>query len=302
MSVPSYQQFMRPVLEATSDDKAYSMREVAEKTAAILGLNESQKAERTKTGVPLYYDRSGWARTYLRFAGTLQTLRRNEWQITELGHKLLAENREINVQTLRRFEGFVAFRKRSKKRDEAKGEDLPLDQTPEDSLEETLNENYATVKAELLEQLREIDPFRFERLCCDLLLKLGYGGSQEEFAEITKKSGDGGIDGVIRQDALGFGKIYIQAKRWQNNIQEKEVRDFLGALEAAQADNAVFITTSGFSEKARESAEKSRNHRVVLIDGDALADLMIRYRLGVQIKQTVELLKIDQDYFSDDDL
>ncbi|MDR1911478.1 MAG: restriction endonuclease [Helicobacteraceae bacterium] len=302
MSVPTFQQFMRPVLEAVSDGKTYSMREIAEKTAAILGLNEAQKAERTKTGVPLYYDRLKWAKTYFRFAGALQILRRNECQITDLGRKLLAENQEINLQTLKQFESFMSFKYgRKSTRSEESDQSLP-EQTPEDSLEETLNENYATVKAELLEQLREIDPFRFETLCCDLLLKLGYGGSREEFAEITKKSGDGGIDGVIRQDALGFGKIYIQAKRWQNNIQEKEVRDFLGALEAAQADNAVFITTSGFSEKAKESAARSRNHRVVLIDGDALADLMIRYRLGVQIKQTVELLKIDQDYFSGDDV
>jgi restriction system protein len=300
MSVPDYQHFMRPVLDAISDGGVYSMREIAEKSAALLGLSGEQKAECTKSGIPLYIDRAGWARTYLRFAGAIETPKRGEWKITELGRKLLKENREINTKTLEQFESFIAFKRKRKSAQEYQNDSLPIDQTPDEQIEGAIDENYASVKAELLNELRKIDPYRFEKLCADLMLKLGYGGSKEEFAEITKRSGDGGIDGVIRQDALGFGKIYIQAKRWQSDIQEKEIRDFLGALEAVHADNAVFITTSRFSQKAKETASKSRHYRIALINGELLADLMIRHRLGVQIKQTIELLKIDQDYFSDD--
>jgi restriction system protein len=161
-----------------------------------------------------------------------------------------------------------------------------------------LESNTATVKADLAAKLTSYDPYVFEKLCVDLLLAMGYGGSRKEFAEVTRKSGDGGIDGIVKQDALGLRNIYIQAKRWASAVTDKVVQDFLGALAANKVQDGVIVTTGQFTEKAKRLAE-SATANLSLIDGERIVELMIRYHVGVEVARTIEIVKVNEEYFEE---
>jgi restriction system protein len=301
--VPAFEVFMRPVLEAVQDGQIYTRQQVAEKVAEILQLSDEAKQIKISSGRETYEDRTQWSMTYLKQAGALETRKRGEWRITERGLDLLAKNQRINRETLQQFAEFQAFEARKGTRKNGQAINNDMENIADVSTDELINNaerlNTAEVKSDLLNKLKKTDPYYFEQVCVDVLTAMNYGGGKEEFASVTKKTSDGGIDGVIKQDPLGLSNVYVQAKRWENDVQEKQIRDFLGALVHQNAQQGVFITTSLFSEKARQAA-KNHQFKVALIDGEQLVALMVKYKVGVQAQRTVELLRVDEDYFSEE--
>lgn len=224
------------------------------------------------------------------------------WKITPQGEAALQNGAQNYFRTAQ--QAYRAWRKEQTVPErEATVSGEPADDTalpPDERFNLLTREVNAALSAELLERLRECDPGFFERLVIQLLLKMGYGGSRQEAGQAVGRSGDGGIDGVIAEDRLGLDSIYVQAKRWQGSVGEPPLRDFLGALVSRGATKGVFITTGLFTEAAQQFARRSPQHKVVLIDGTRLTELMIEHGLGVSVQVTFELKRIDSDFFSED--
>ena len=295
MAIPDYQSIMLPLLKLVSDGQEYKMRDATDELADHFNLTEEERNRPIPSGTQaLFYNRVGWARTYLVKAGLLDKPRRGYIKITESGRKLLAENpKEVNNKTLKRYPGFQQFIKVDPG---DPPEPEPRVQTPEELIEEgyqTIRDNLA---AELLSEIKVASPQFFERLVVELLVKMGYGGSRKDAGEAIGKSGDEGIDGIIKEDRLGLDVIYIQAKRWENNVPPAEIHKFVGALHGKNANKGVFITTSSYSKNAWEYAAKVGT-KIILIDGYQLAQLMIDFNVGVSKVSCYEIKKIDSDYF-----
>lgn len=246
-------------------------------------------------------NRVGWAKTYLTKAGLLSTPKRGFFEITERGRLLLAENPvSVDSKFLQRYDEFNAFRTRSRKEDGVEAlVEAPGFGTPEEALEygyQRLTENLAD---DIIGKTMSCSPAFFERLVVELMVKMGYGGSLREAAQVVGKSGDGGIDGIIKEDKLGLDVIYIQAKRWEGTVGRPEIQKFAGALLGQKARKGIFITTSTFSKDAREYA-RNLEAKLILIDGALLADLMIQYGLGVSTAMVYEIKKVDSDFFNEE--
>jgi len=298
MAIPDYQSIMLPLLKLAGDQQEHKMKEITDTLADQFNLTEEERKTQIPSGTQsLFYNRVGWARTYLVKAGLLNTPNRGYIKITESGLKLLAEKpREINNKILKKYPGFQQFIK------VVPGENPTPDpkvQTPEELIEEGYQTIRDSLAAELLAEVKAASPQFFERLVVELLVKMGYGGSRKDAGEAIGKSGDEGIDGIIKEDRLGLDVIYIQAKRWENNVAPAEIHKFVGALHGKNANKGVFITTSSFSKNAWEYAEKVGT-KIILIDGHQLAQLMIDYNVGVSNVSCYEIKKIDSDYFIDD--
>jgi restriction system protein len=247
----------------------------------------------------LFDNRVGWANTYLKKAGLLQSEKRGFVQITNLGLEVLNSNPvKINAAFLRQYDSFNEFVGTNGKDslDSIEKSEASDSQTPKEKFEEAYLHINRLLIGQLSDQLAKIDPYKFEELVLDLLQAIGYGGNRTEAAQVTKKSADGGIDGIINEDRLGLDKIYIQAKRYNNTVPIKEVRDFAGAMLAHNARKGVFITTSDFPSSAKDFAEKI-DRTLILIDGKRLAELMIEYNIGISPKETFVYKEIDSDYF-----
>ena len=303
MPIPDYQTLMLPLLKLINKVGEIPLKEAAKLLADELGLTEEEKNKLLPSGTQTFiHNRVGWAGSYLKQAGLLYYPKRGLTSITEEGKALLKENPErIDNQFLKRYDKFVEFynRKRSTKRIEKVAEDDDKDMTPEEALEygyERINESLAS---DLLTIIKDKDPAFFERLVVELLVKMGYGGSRQEAGEVLGKSGDEGIDGIIKEDKLGLDIIYIQAKRWEGVVGRPEIQKFAGALSGKGAHKGIFITTSRFTREAIEYAENSQLYKIVLIDGDRLAELMIENNLGVSTTNVYEVKKIDSDYFEE---
>lgn len=299
MPVPDYQSIMLPLLKAVSNGKEFKFREIVELLAQSFELTEAERRERLPSGTQWLFDnRVGWANTYLKKSGLLQSEKRGFVQITELGLQVLRSKPQIiNASYLRQFDSFnqfVGYTQTNKEHEAEK--DIETPQTPEEELEGIWTNLNRTLAAELLQKVKQIDASQFEKLVVDLLLAMGYGGSRQEAGSIVGKSGDGGIDGIIKEDRLGLDKIYLQAKRWENTVPIKEVRDFAGALMAQKAHKGVFIATSDFPKSAYEFVQNI-DRTIVLIDGLRLAELMIEFEMGVSVKETYRIKEIDLDYF-----
>jgi len=299
MAVPDYQSLMLPLLEATADDKIIRYRDLIDVLAKQFKLTAEERKELLPSGTqPLFDNRVGWANTYLKKAGLLQSEKRGYVQITDLGHEILASKPEmINNAFLRKFESFnqfIAYKPNGKSENVELVEETV--QTPQEQLEDAWTKLNRTLAIDLLEKVKQMDPYKFEELVVDLLLAMGYGGSRQEAGRTVGKSGDGGIDGIINEDRLGLDKIYLQAKRWDNTVPIKEVRDFAGALLAQKARKGVFITTSEFSKSAFDFVDNI-DRTIVLIDGQRLAELMIEHGVGVSTKRKFVLKEMDGDYF-----
>jgi restriction system protein len=247
-----------------------------------------------------YKNRVGWAKTYLKKAGLLQSPKRGYFLITEKGKKLLEEPPEIiNQVYLTRFDSFNEFISSDSKTENTEETIEPKeesDNTPEEIIENTIEEMNAQLAQELHNSLMELSPSYFEHVVIELLVKMGYGGSRKEASKVVGKSHDGGIDGIIKEDKLGLDAIYIQVKRWQNNVGRPLMQAFVGALEGNRAKKGVFITTSDFTKGAKDYVKKI-NSKVVLIDGKRLSELMIEYELGVTTIKTYKIKHLDTDYF-----
>jgi restriction system protein len=299
MTIPKYESIMLPLLKFAGDNQEHSMREAIEHIADIFNLSDQDRKELLPSGSQYTIDnRVGWAKIYLQKAGLLESPKRSYFKITPLGLDVLKQNPpEINVKFLEQFPSFVEFRN-TKKEKEYKTESGSI-QTPQELLEEGFQKIKKDLSQELLGYVKQSSPRFFERLVVDLLLVMGYGGSRKDAGQAVGQSGDGGIDGIIKEDKLGLDVIYLQAKRWENVVGSKEIRNFVGSLVGQKADKGVFITTSGFTKDALEYV-KTITHKVILIDGDMLTQLMIENNIGVSKVISYDIKKIDSDYFAEE--
>jgi restriction system protein len=307
MAIPDYQTLMLPVLKVAGDDQEHRLSDIVNQLARDFGLTEEEQQQILPSGrQATFANRVGWAKTYLVQAGLLEATKRAHFKITDRGKKALAGGPpRIDVEYLSQFAEFVQFKERGRvqgpEASTRAGETPPLplqSETPDELLRSTVKQIETALKKELLDRILAAPPAFFESLIVALLLAMGYGGSREEAGKIVGRSGDGGIDGVIDQDALGLDRVYVQAKRYvaENAVSEPEIRAFSGSLGAAKANKGVFVTTSYFTQPAMNFAER-HPFKIVLIDGERLAALMIRHNVGVRIDETLYLKKMDEDFF-----
>lgn len=302
--IPDYQSIMLPLLEFISDGKEYKMRNVTDELAIKFGVTEEEQKELLPSGVaPVFYNRTAWAKTYLKKAGLIDSPKQGIVVISKRGLDVLKKKpSSINVKFLKQFSEFVEFQT-SKREDEIETETSEEQsiQTPEESLETAYQKIRKSLASELINKVVELSPAFFEKLVVELLVKMGYGGSIKDAGKAMGKSGDEGIDGTIKEDKLGLDIIYIQAKRWKpgNVVGRPELQKFVGALAGQGAKKGIFITTSNFTKEAIEYTPRNET-KIVLIDGHQLAQLMIDYNLGCTPQQTYEVKKIDSDYFGEE--
>lgn len=301
--IPDYQSLMLPLLKQLADGQEYGNRDLIEQLAVTFNLSEQERRELLPSGTQAIFDnRVGWAKAYLKKAGLLDAPRRAVVVITDLGREVLARQPErIDAKYLRAFPSFVEFISSARNEGEAEESILAAnEQTPEESLEAAYYTLRRALASELLSRVVGLTPADFERLVVDLLVRMGYGGSVKDAGKALGKSGDEGIDGTIKEDKLGLDIIYIQAKRWRpgNIVGRPELQKFVGALAGQGAKKGIFITTSSFSREAADYTPRNET-KIVLIDGQQLAELMIDYNLGCTPQKTFELKKMDSDYFGE---
>jgi len=305
MAIPDYQSAMLPLLKRASEaNEPASIMELMPALAADFGLSEEEMAERLPSGVQgVFHNRLHWAKFYMTRAGLLETTKRGRFQITPEGSALLRTGlTQITNQTLSASPAFKAwFRSSQASPTNTSFSEPAVDAsgaTPEERIEEARRELEANLKAEILDRVRQMLPADFEQLIIQLLVRMNYGQGREELAKALGGSGDGGVDGVVHQDPLGLDRVYIQAKRYRegNNVGPDAINSFIGALNIKKANKGLFVTASGFSKQAREHATASSLH-VVLIDGDRLAELMIRHGVGVLTRHMVEIKALDEGFF-----
>lgn len=307
MAVPGFQDMMLPMLRLIADGKS-SMAECIQLLAIEFQLSDADIGAMLPSGKQtLLTNRAHWARQYLSQAGLIVAVKRGHYVITDAGGELLkAPPAKINNEVLRRYPKFIEFQQRSGRSNETSSElasaesSLPKSATPDDLIEQAFRQIEAALVEELLASIIAVSPQQFEQLIVDLLLAMGYGGGDKSMGERIGKSGDGGIDGIINEDKLGLDAVYIQAKRFKTEIKvgRPDLQAFVGSLTGEGANKGVFVTTSDFSKDARDYLHKIQ-HRIVLINGDRLARLMIQYEVGVRARRTFVLRSVDEDYFSD---
>jgi len=306
MPIPDFQTVMRPLLEVVQDGVPRTLADVRGAVSTKFSLTEDESREMIASGrQTVIQNRVGWARTYMNKAGLLEIPERGKVKITQRGIDALRNGPErISITWLKQFPEFQEFQNQ-RPEDEAPGFKLgstPLREatsTPDEQLDSVHTALMDALAEELLKTVLTATPTFFERLVVDLMIAMGYGGSRKEAGQATKATNDDGVDGIIKEDRLGLDVIYLQAKRWTNTVHRPEIDKFIGALTRQRARKGVFITTSDFSQGARECVN-ALDIKVVLIDGRELARLMIDNNLGVTLKQIYEVKNIDSDYFVED--
>lgn len=299
---------MLPLLRLAADGREHKFREAVEQLSVEYGLTSDERSELLPSGTAFLFDnRVGWARTYLKQAGLVSSQKRGTFFITERGRSVLERNpTRIDAADLEQFEEFRDFRSRRR--------DVPADtapstelsdslqtqvfsnETPEDRLASAYRGLRQELEIELLEQIKSSAPTFFEQLVVDLLVAMGYGGSKQDAGRAIGKSGDGGIDGIIKEDRLGLDVIYIQAKRWEGAVGRPEIQKFAGALQGHRATKGVFITTSSYTREAIEYAGLIST-KIILVGGKELVTLMIDHNVGVSTIGVYEIKRVDSDYF-----
>lgn len=296
MAIPDFQTIMLPLLRFCADGKEHANQEALDALATEFGLTNDERKKLLPSGQQRVFDnRVAWARAHMKMALLIENPRRGIFRITGRGKFILEQSPpSIDLKFLRQFSEYVDAREKPKS--DASTVTAEEAQTPEEQIEqayETLRENLA---GELLQQLKSASPSFFEKVVVDVLVRMGYGGSLKDAGQAIGRSGDEGIDGVINEDRLGLDSIYIQAKRWEGTVSRPEIQKFAGALQGKRATKGVFITTSDFSEGSRDFASNISS-KIILIDGNHLANLMIDYGVGVSTEATYELKKLDSDFF-----
>ncbi len=303
MPIPTYDNITLPLLKLVSDLQVHRLKDAIEILAQEFNLTEEEKESLlpSRRG-KLFNNRVHWARFYLLRALLLEAPMRGCVKITQRGLKVLNQNPEkIDEKFLDQFKEFKDFKEkvRGVKTSEGITEEVAIIQTPTEALEEAYGRIRGELAQNLLDQIKSCSPNFFEQIVLDLILKMGYGGSRRDAGEKIGKSHDGGIDGIIKEDKLGLDAIYIQAKRWENIIGRPEIQKFVGALEGRRAKKGIFLTTSDFSNEAKNYILKI-NKKIVLIDGFQLAQYMIDYDIGVSTTDIYKIKKIDSDYFEEE--
>lgn len=299
MAIPDYQEIMLPLLSFLGDKKEHTLREAVESLANSFNLSEQERNELLPSGLQLTFDnRVGWSRTYLKKAGLLESPKRGILHITPRGLETLARcPKHIDCEYLEQFPEFIEFKTIKKDKTE-KNIPVTID-TPEEVLENAFQSLRHTLANDLLEQMKKCNPYQFEKIVVELLVSMGYGGSLKDAGQAIGKSGDEGIDGIIKEDRLGLDIIYIQAKRWGNSVGRPDIQKFAGALQGQRAKKGVFITTSEFTKDAYEYTSRI-DSKIILIDGQQLAQYMIDHNIGVTSVVNYEVKRIDSDYFSEE--
>ena len=307
MAVPDYQSVMLPLLQfAAQKGTETSTSEAVEALAKELNLTEDDLKAMLPSGIQsTFVNRVGWASTYMKKAGLLEATRRGFYQITNRGRDLVKKQpKTINVKLLKQYPEFLEFQQLKGTRS---GDKVPHSKetsdvstaTPSEALEAAYENLRDELADELLSRLKKISPAFFERVVVELLVKMGYGGSRTDAGKAIGRSGDGGIDGIIKEDKLGLDVVYIQAKRWDNNpVGRPDVMQFAGALQAQRANKGIFITTSRFTDDARNYVSQIGS-KIVLIDGEQLTNLMIEHDVGVSTVSLYPVKKVDSDYFEE---
>lgn len=304
MAIPDYETVMLPLMQFVADGKDHTINEATNHLSDLFKLTLEEREQRIPSGQSSYIkNRTGWAKTYLKKAGLLSSPKRGVIQITDRGREVLSQKPErINRALLEQFPEFVEFQERSNATEKTELAEVAAadKQTPEEAIEHSYTQLRSQLADELLEQIKGCSSDFFERLVVDVIVAMGYGGSHRDAAKATQRSNDGGIDGIIKQDRLGLDTIYIQAKKWDDSrpIHRPEIQKFAGALQGVRARKGIFITTSSFSDGAREYVA-TIDSKIVLIDGTELAQLMIDHGIGVTPHQTYEIKRLDSDYFGE---
>lgn len=301
MAIPDFQRIMLPLLKIAGDGEMHNLSEVIESLALYFKLAKEEREELLPSGRQAKFDnRVSWATTYLKKAGLLESSGRAAFRITQRGLEALKENLQvINVRFLKKYPEFMDFVRSTPKNHQEEEDELKLSQTPEEILESVYQELRRNLAQELLERIKNCSPKFFERLVIELLVKMGYGGSMHDAGQAIGRTGDGGIDGIIKEDKLGLDVIYVQAKRWEGTVGRPVVQAFAGSLEGQRAKKGILITTSQFSSDAKEYVLRIEK-KIVLIDGEMLAKLVIDNDVGVSKVTSYDIKKIDSDYFSDE--
>jgi restriction system protein len=299
MASPKWEEYMQPVLDVLADQDSLTRREIVAQVAKLMGLTEEQMRETIKSGEPRYMNRIGWALTDLARAGAIRRPRRGFYEITQRGRLIVAEGQPVTELRLMEFSEYARYARGSDAAEPALTGSAPHtanDEAPQETIDRIASELRRLLEEELVERLCSIDPLAFERLVLRVLRGMGYG--KDGSLNTTKVSGDEGIDGIISEDPLGLDRIYMQAKRYQggSKVGSPAVREFIGALATHRGDRGVFITSSGFTAEARDTA-KHANARIELIDGRRLAKLMIDNEIGVQVKAITAVYSVDEDFF-----
>ncbi len=312
MPVPGYQSFMTPVLRAIQDGRPTSLKSIREQVASDTAITDEDRLKLIKSGQPVFDNRVNWAVTYLVQAGLIERPSRGMHVITDRGLAVLAKHPDrVDNHILEQFPEFQEFKARARAgqqrptQSSSVGASSPSTESassqggPRETITAAIQENNAAVASDILARVMKRDPAFLEVLVLDVLTAMGYGGATGS-AERLGRSGDEGLDGVIRQDPLGLDRIYVQAKRYaaDRTVGRPDIQGFVGALHGAQADRGVVITTSRFSQDAHDYAAKV-SARVILIDGSTLASLLVKHNIGAQNSEAFVLKRVDEDFFEE---
>lgn len=301
MPIPDYQTLMLPLLELTGQHASIQMNQAVQLLSKEFKLTDSDCRQKLPSGKQtIIQNRVGWARTYLKKAGLLDSPERGYIVITDLGKNVLSENpARIDVQFLRQFPEFLNFYENHKSNMVSNEIQNDNPKTPEEILEDSFIQLKNNVLIELLNKIKSCSPVFFENLVVNTIVKMGYGGSLQEAGRAIGKSGDEGIDGIINEDKLGLDVIYLQAKKWEGTVGRPEIQKFAGALQGKRAKKGIFITTSEFSSEAREYV-RNVDAKIILINGRQFAEIMWEYNIGINNSAVYDIKKLDMDYFSED--
>jgi len=305
MPIPDYQTLMLPLLKIADDGEVHTKRDAVNELAVQFGLSETERKELLPSGKQEIFDnRVGWARTYIKHALLIDHVQRGQFRITDRGKQVLAEKpKRIDNAFLSKFPEFLQFQKRSQAAaaEASKSAVSAVEtDTPDDLMATGYLNRRRQVEEDVLAKVKSSSPEFFERLVVKLLTSMGYGGSLADAGKAIGKSGDGGVDGVIKEDKLGLEQIYLQAKRWDNaSVGRPEIQKFVGALHGKRARKGIFLTTSTFTKEAHEYASGLET-KVILIDGPQLAELMFDYGVGISTESTYVVKRIDNDFFEDE--
>ena len=302
MAVPKFFEFFEAFLRAVQDGQLHPAKEVRLKVAEDMQMTAADLSEMLPSGKQTTFgNRVAWARTYLNKAGLIETPQRGRYRITEEGQKALLSGEKIDLNYLERYDSFKSFHSATTEGVSEATEEAS-DESPMEALDAAFKQVNATLASELMDEVMKLSSSEFEKLVVKLLLKMGYGSGIDEAGMVTQQSNDGGIDGIIKEDQLGFSNIYIQAKQWATDqtVGKPEIQKFVGALTGQQAQKGLFITTAKFSAGALQYAGNLLGTKVVLVDGNALTRLMIKHNVGVSGEHVYEVKRLDSDFFADE--
>ena len=303
MSLPKYTDFYQPVLKSLGDGQVHSKKEIQAHCVVEMQISEDEQRETFENGNLVLPNRIGWALTYLKKAELILSPSRSQYMLSKEGQRVVEkEIKNVDPEFLKRYPCFRAYIGLQEREIQHNKEASSKNDTesPEEILGKMISQINSTLEDELMSEVMKMSPYEFERLVMKVLLGMGYGGTEANV--VTKKSNDEGIDGIVSQDDFGFEKIYVQAKQWKkdNNVGRQEIQKFLGALAGQGGTKGLFITTSDFSQGAKEYVQKQLNHKIVLINGKRLMQLMIKYEIGVSVAEVYKVKRTDSDFFSNE--